>query len=59
DKFSGGAFARQVTALAKSITAQEGARLPNAKREANRKRLKKEGLPIDRALYRKLEAFAA
>ncbi|HSE74915.1 MAG TPA: Ldh family oxidoreductase, partial [Dongiaceae bacterium] len=28
--FSGGAFARQVAALAKSITSQDGARLPNA-----------------------------
>lgn len=59
DKFSGGAFAKQVTALVKSITAQPGARLPNSKREASRKRLKKDGLPIDRALYEKLKAFAA
>jgi len=58
DKFSGGTFARQVTALAKSITSQPGARLPNAKREANQKRLKKDGLPIDRALYEKLKSFA-
>jgi (2R)-3-sulfolactate dehydrogenase (NADP+) len=59
DKFSGGTFAKQVTALAKSITSQPGARLPNSKREANQKRLKKEGLPIDRALYEKLKSFAA
>ncbi|HVT51267.1 MAG TPA: Ldh family oxidoreductase [Dongiaceae bacterium] len=57
DKFSGGTFAKQVTALAKSITAQPGARLPNSKREANQKRLKKEGLPIDKALYEKLKSF--
>jgi len=57
NKFSD-TFAKQVTALAKSITSQEGARLPNAKREANRKRLSKEGLPIDRALYEKLKTFA-
>jgi (2R)-3-sulfolactate dehydrogenase (NADP+) len=56
--FSGGRFARQVSALARSITAQEGARLPNARREANRKRLAKEGLPIDRALYGRLKGFA-
>jgi (2R)-3-sulfolactate dehydrogenase (NADP+) len=56
--FSGGAFVKQVTALAKSITSQEGARLPNARREANRKRLAKEGLPIDRALYKRLKGFA-
>jgi (2R)-3-sulfolactate dehydrogenase (NADP+) len=59
DKFSGGMFASQVAALARSITSQPGARLPNAKRQANRKRLKKEGLPIDRALYEKLKSLAA
>lgn len=56
--FSGGDFAKQATALAKSITDQEGARLPNAKREANQKRLAKEGLPIERALYERLKSFA-
>jgi (2R)-3-sulfolactate dehydrogenase (NADP+) len=56
--FSGGAFARQVAALAKSITSQDGARLPNARREANQKRLAKEGLPIERVLYEKLKSFA-
>lgn len=58
DVFSGGAFARQVTALAKSITAQEGARLPNSRREANIKRLRKDGLPISKALYERLKSFA-
>ena len=58
DMFSGGAFAGQVTALVKSITAQEGARLPNARREANIKRLSREGLPIDKALYERLKSFA-
>ena len=58
DAFSGGAFARQVTALVKSITGQEGARMPNARRAANQKRLAKEGLPIDRALYERLKSFA-
>ena len=56
--FSGARFAKQVTALARSIIGQEGARLPNSRREANRKRLAKEGLPIDRALYRRLKSFA-
>ena len=56
--FAGGAFAKQVTALAKSITSQEGARLPNSRREANIKRLSKEGIPIDRALLEKLQSFA-
>ena len=56
--FSGGAFAKQVAALAKSITGQDGARLPNSRREANQKRLAKEGLPIDRVLYERLKSFA-
>jgi (2R)-3-sulfolactate dehydrogenase (NADP+) len=56
--FSGGTFAKQVAALAKSITGQDGARLPNARREANWKRLAKEGLPIERVLYEKLKSFA-
>jgi (2R)-3-sulfolactate dehydrogenase (NADP+) len=58
EKFSGGAFARQVEALAKSVTAQKGARLPNARREASKKKLGREGLPIARALYERLRAFA-
>ena len=58
DKFSGGQFAKQVTALAKSITGQKGARLPNARRGANQKRLAKEGLPIDKTLYERLKSFA-
>jgi len=58
DSFSGGAFAKQVSALAKSITSQEGARLPNSRREANQKRLAEEGLPIDRKLYERLRSFA-
>jgi (2R)-3-sulfolactate dehydrogenase (NADP+) len=56
--FAGGAFAKQVTALVKSITAQEGARMPNARRAANIKRLSKEGLAIDKALYERLRSFA-
>ena len=58
DLFSGGLFAKQVTALAKSITSQNGARLPNSRREANIKRLSEDGLPIDRALHEKLKSFA-
>ncbi len=56
--FSGGAFAKQVTALAKSITAQEGARLPNARRTETARRLSKEGLPISQALHDRLKSFA-
>lgn len=58
DKFSGDTFAAQVAALAKSITSQEGARLPNARREANAKRLAKAGLPISTALLERLRSFA-
>ena len=58
DLFSGGLFTKQVTALAKSITSQNGARLPNSRREANIKRLSEDGLPIDRALHEKLKSFA-
>jgi (2R)-3-sulfolactate dehydrogenase (NADP+) len=57
DGFSGGRFAKQVTALMKSITSQKGARLPNSRRAANQKRLAKEGLPIDQALYERLKSF--
>ena len=56
--FSGGAFARQASALAKSITSQKGARLPNARRAANQRRLAKEGVPIERKLYERLKSFA-
>ncbi len=56
--FAGGTFARQIAALAKSITAQEGARLPNSRREASIRRLSKEGIPIDRALLEKLQSYA-
>ena len=54
----GGNFAKQVAALAKSITDQQGARLPNSRRAANQRRLAKEGLPIDRVLYGRLKSFA-
>ena len=56
--FAPGTFARQVKALEKSITAQEGARMPNSRRTANQKRLAKEGLPIERALHERLASFA-
>ena len=56
--FSGGDFDRQVRALIASIEAQDGARMPNARREANVRRLKKEGLTLERDLYETLNAFA-
>lgn len=57
--FSGGQFSRQIGALARSITAQPGARLPNTKRMANQKRLSRQGLSLDRVLYDRLKSFAA
>jgi (2R)-3-sulfolactate dehydrogenase (NADP+) len=56
--FSGGLFHKQVAALTAAITAQPGARIPNARRLNNQKRLAKEGLPIDRDLYQRLKRFA-
>jgi LDH2 family malate/lactate/ureidoglycolate dehydrogenase len=43
DAFSGGAFARQVTALVKSITGQDGARMPNARRTAKQSAWRRKG----------------
>lgn len=56
-RFSGGAFARQVKAIAKSVTDQPGARLPNARRIANIKRLTREGIPIDAELHALLQSY--
>lgn len=55
--FSPRNFDKQIRALTKSITDQPGARMPNSKREANQKRLAREGLPIDQALYERLKGF--
>jgi (2R)-3-sulfolactate dehydrogenase (NADP+) len=57
--FSGGAFARQIAKLMKSITLQKGARLPNARRAENFKRLSREGLILDRDIFDRLLAYAA
>ncbi len=56
--FSGGAFHQRIAGLTASITAQEGARLPNARRQENQPRLAETGLPIERELYNRLRAFA-
>jgi (2R)-3-sulfolactate dehydrogenase (NADP+) len=56
--FSGGLFHKQVAALTAAITAQPGARMPNARRLNNQKRLAREGLPIERDLYHRLKRFA-
>lgn len=56
--FSGGLFDRQIARLVKSIVAQPGCRMPNARREANIKRLRREGLTLDRALHDRIRGFA-
>jgi (2R)-3-sulfolactate dehydrogenase (NADP+) len=55
--FAGGLFDKQVKALTRSITEQEGARMPNARREANIKRFMKEGLCIDADLYATIKSY--
>ena len=57
-KFSGGDFDNSINALVASVTEQDGARLPNARREANKERLAKQGIPIDADLYETLKGFA-
>ena len=58
NKFSGGRFNQTIEALISSIASQEGARLPNARREANKVRLAKDGIPIDPELLSVLKDFA-
>ena len=57
-KFSGGSFDQTISKLVVSITEQEGARLPNARREANKLRLSEQGIPIELKLYQALKDFA-
>ena len=57
-KFSGGSFDQTISKLVASITEQEGARLPNARREANKLRLSENGIPIESKLYETLKDFA-
>ncbi len=56
--FSGGLFAPQIAALCGSILAQDGARLPNARRVQNRARAALEGVEIDDSLLARLRGFA-
>ena len=42
----------------RSITEQDGTRLPNARRQENRQRLMREGIPIEKELFETLQAFA-
>jgi len=57
--FSGGLFDKQIKTLTKSILAQKGTRLPNARREASRSRLTRDGLQLENELYERLRSFAA
>jgi (2R)-3-sulfolactate dehydrogenase (NADP+) len=57
--FSGGLFDKQIERLIASITSQPDARMPNARREANQKKLMKSGIPIDKALYERIKSFIA
>jgi hypothetical protein len=57
-RFSGGAFGRQITALAKSVTSQDGALLPISRWEANRKHLAKGASQSSARLYERVRSFA-
>jgi (2R)-3-sulfolactate dehydrogenase (NADP+) len=57
EKFSGRPFHAIVDGLVDNILSQEGTRLPNARREANQRRLKKSGLPIDLELLDTLKSY--
>lgn len=54
-----GVFPQQVAGLVDAIAAQEGARLPGARRQAVRRRTESEGVLVDRALIERIEAFRA
>jgi (2R)-3-sulfolactate dehydrogenase (NADP+) len=56
--FGGKHFGSQVKALIASVNAQEPARMPNSRRDANIKRAKKEGVKIDETLLERLKGFA-
>lgn len=54
---SGGGFAERIAALGAAIEAEEGARLPGARRAANRARIERDGVEVERALYEKIQGF--
>jgi (2R)-3-sulfolactate dehydrogenase (NADP+) len=54
--FAGPAFGAAVERLCARIETQEGARLPGARRAANRARIEAEGVTVDRALLDRIEA---
>ncbi|MEC9229210.1 MAG: Ldh family oxidoreductase, partial [SAR324 cluster bacterium] len=55
---SGGTFNETISELMASITEQDGTRLPNERRQENRQRLMREGIPIEKELFETLQAFA-
>lgn len=52
-----GIFSQQVAGLVDAITAQEGARLPGARRRAARGRTEKDGVAVDPALIERIESL--
>jgi len=54
--FAGATFFNQIRTLAESIDGQDGARLPGARRKANRARLEKEGVMVPENLMNALDA---
>jgi (2R)-3-sulfolactate dehydrogenase (NADP+) len=52
--FSGAVFHQSMQRLVASITGQPGARLPGARRKANRSRIEKEGVFVDDALLARI-----
>lgn len=54
--FSGDAFGPAMTRLARSITEQEGARLPGARRAANRARIEADGVAVPQDLLNRIAA---
>ena len=57
-KLSGGSFDQTIAALVAPITEQDGARLPNARRAANKRQLAEPGIPIEVELLETLKGFA-
>jgi (2R)-3-sulfolactate dehydrogenase (NADP+) len=54
--FGGNDFGDAMLRLAKSITDQEGARLPGQRRATNRRRIEAEGVSVDDALLARIQA---
>ena len=57
NKLSGGTFNKTISKLVASITDQPGARLPNARRVENKKRLTNQGIRIEKELLETLNGF--